>query len=1732
MAVKKPDLINGNAQAKVVQSIASESRKAAAAESARKEYSRLEEQRRQAAVDLDTEGVAQAERRMKEIRAAMGKQTVGDRVSDALSGALNTYVGPLVNAAGTAVEGLGAANTRMANYQMANSAAYRSAQNSLKYAQQELEAAQTEEARAAAQKKVQRWQSVLESQEETAKLGERLNKETAEGLYQTADTLQATGEEQIGAAKQGLGTVGQFAVDVGVAGAQMAGDVGLALLTGGSALVPMAARGFGSGAQEARQSDATIGQQMAYGAGSAAVSVATEKLANVAAPFKKAFGPGVLDKALSGALQKLEGNAAGKLALSMLSEGGEEFIEDVFQPVLQRATYASNPYSADKYGAGNVDLSNRPQYQNEDGSISTVDSVSFNIDGQEILLPAVWMKGGKPYHSYNDAEIIQHYYDTGEYLGKFDTPEEADAYAQKLHEDQDQYYNVYKSAAFDMEQALYDAAVGAVLGGVGSGIELAGDRVRGNGQNAALRGAGTPPAQTGGRDAPTAQRAAGGVSSDFMTQEAQQLFGQQKAASQGETAFNENGLASLTEQEKINLSSGKKNKVITTFQEAVSFVKNALSNKQNVDRAYLGKVPDAVAQTIQKATGLDIRGFGVMMNGNDVRHIMKDHGDILTEQTRGQVAVTADDIARIPDILSSPDRVYLSGETDTKGRKVLVFEKQIGDKYISIQGISDGKQVLQTDTLYIRKGRTRTTQDTMPGAESAAPVINAQGGLPQSSSSIDPTIPQGADAVKFGTDGLGAADAGSLNSGFDRLQAESDAFHPINMAAAQQTTEQTGRAPTEVPVEHPETGMNIQKTVSTILNSPLTSNEMAPVIEQSIAGGKLDYAVVTDRAAMMEAQRRIQQAGGYETAARNFIARAELGQRMTKDDFATGVAAYNEAVKAGDKAAALELTYALGDAAHDGAQVTQAVRLLNRLTPAGKLLALRRMVDKMNARSSSGQSTRRGSSGIDLEAQRADYVERRTGFSISDELAADYLMAETEEARAAAWDAITTDLAAQIPNTIMDKWNAWRYTAMLTNPTTHVRNMAGNVFFGQLQRRMKNLLGAGLERAMVRDQGQRTKSVLTARDRGLREFARSQYETDQAAAMGEGKYQDRGGIAREIQAKRKVLDGPFQKLSEVNSGLLDAEDLWFNRPAYVDSFAQALKAKGVTAEEAASGAKAELVQAAREYAVLEAQKATFRDSNDFSDFVSSLGRYEGESKTRKVISVAVDAELPFRRTPANVLVRGVEYSPAGLLNGLREAVFSVRSGKVTAAEAADHLASGLTGTGIFALGAYLASQGLLTLRAGGGDDDEHAFLADSGFQDFALQIGEHSYTLEWLAPAAMPLFAGAAMMEAWEGESGLGGFLEGMKSITDVVLETSMLSSLDEMLDNTSYAKSKAWFILSSVLMDYVSQGMPTFVSKIASAMDDTVRKAYVSGGTGEMKEDLLYFLQGTQRKIPGFRETMQPKVDLWGDEVSNGSTAERILESFLSPGYYSRARTGKITEELTALADRLGSSAVYPDQVERSFKVGQEMKYLTAEEYTQYAKKVGQTRKAVVTALIENEGYQKLTDEEKAKAISKAYEYATAVGKMDVSEWKPGDSSLTKGALNSVLPPATYILYTINADRDNSGSVNGTESALTLQELTGITDRQRGDAWAKAVSNASEAKNPFVGALPQAGIDTDTAIDIYDKYRTLSNADGMKAKEKAAEFKRYINGLGLSREELKAVKNTYKFFGSYLVEW
>ena len=97
------------------------------------------------------------------------------------------------------------------------------------------------------------------------------------------------------------------------------------------------------------------------------------------------------------------------------------------------------PTQKPKGYSGNIDLFNRPMFRQPDGSISTVRSMSVNINGKEILIPTIGIKNGRP-AQLNDKEAIDLYNATGKHLGKFLTPEEATKMADLIHNHQELYY--------------------------------------------------------------------------------------------------------------------------------------------------------------------------------------------------------------------------------------------------------------------------------------------------------------------------------------------------------------------------------------------------------------------------------------------------------------------------------------------------------------------------------------------------------------------------------------------------------------------------------------------------------------------------------------------------------------------------------------------------------------------------------------------------------------------------------------------------------------------------------------------------------------------------------------------------------------------------------------------------------------------------------------------------------------------------------------------------------------------------------------------------------------------------------------------------------------------------------------------------------------------------------------------------------------------------------------------
>ena len=107
-------------------------------------------------------------------------------------------------------------------------------------------------------------------------------------------------------------------------------------------------------------------------------------------------------------------------------------------------------YKNDKFGAGNIDLTNLPVISEKDGTKRAADSYKLRENGKVILIPTVaYGDDGTPTRLTKTA-AIKRYHNTGENYGAFDTVSEADDYARQL--------SLEQSAFIEGRAALIEAS--------------------------------------------------------------------------------------------------------------------------------------------------------------------------------------------------------------------------------------------------------------------------------------------------------------------------------------------------------------------------------------------------------------------------------------------------------------------------------------------------------------------------------------------------------------------------------------------------------------------------------------------------------------------------------------------------------------------------------------------------------------------------------------------------------------------------------------------------------------------------------------------------------------------------------------------------------------------------------------------------------------------------------------------------------------------------------------------------------------------------------------------------------------------------------------------------------------------------------------------------------------------------------------------------------------------------
>lgn len=908
----------------------------------------------------------------------------------------------------------------------------------------------------------------------------------------------------------------------------------------------------------------------------------------------------------------------------------------------------------------------------------------------------------------------------------------------------------------------------------------------------------------------------------------------------------------------------------------------------------------------------------------------------------------------------------------------------------------------------------------------------------------------------------------------------------------------------------------VSNVARTIMESGITPDNLIPALENHVAEGLFSHDVKSLKKTLSGATKTIQKKG-WQGAFDQWEEVTDGRRAVTDDDIALGQMMYTAAVEAGDTQTAMKLA---GDLAVQGTALGRGVnafKLLKKTTPEGQLYYLQKAVQKIQQEYQSRFDKQAGKA-AKKQGVPAEDIADQYGLKLNEDFVQEFLNAETQEARDAVVDKIYNDVAQQIPKTAGDRLNAWRYFAMLGNPRTHIRNIMGNVASAAALDTSHKVSAVG-QKFLPKEK--RTRALHTSK--AAKQFAKADYANVETELSGNAYKTEMS----EIKQRQKLFPKPLQKVMDANTWALDAEDQVFKKKSYIDSMGNFLTARGWDVNNLT---EAQLNEA-RQHAIQDAKIATFQDASALADTLSRL------EKKNKATEVIIGSLVPFKRTPINVAKRSFELSPVGLLKAITYDAVQVKKGNMDATKMIDHIGQGLTGSGVAALGAFLAAQGLFS--AGSSDDDKEAnFDAGMGQQEYAINIGGKSYTIDWASPAVVPLAMGGELYEALhqkydDEETAFNQAMATVSRMFDPMLNMTMLSGIGSTVSSAAYNKSNPLFgIASNVATNFGGQFVPTLFGQVARTVDNTRRTTYADKNS-PVPSSVQKFLQRQANKIPGLSQYQPAYTDVWGREQKNGpdNVFARAAYNFFSPGYLADAKGTQTEKALKELYQATGDNSVLPSKPQKYYKAEDgTKKFLTAQEYSTLTSQSGKISLDAIDKLTKSEAYKQMSNDERIEAVADIYKYAKAIAANKV--YKKELDGTTKIVSESGIEPGLYYAYkemedSLNNDmegweaRDQVFNAIKADSSLSDQEKNGLyhsllikgTSQSQWDKYTE-ISGKVTAEE-YVDAMIQKQAITKEGEDI----------EKGRASLEATEFSYYLDSKGYTGEKRQALEDTFKFY-------
>lgn len=1030
-------------------------------------------------------------------------------------------------------------------------------------------------------------------------------------------------------------------------------------------------------------------------------------------------------------------------------------------------------------------------------------------------------------------------------------------------------------------------------------------------------------------------------------------------------------------------------------------------------------------------------GFGdVLFSRSKVKNALVGHGTS---------AAKIETIAAVPAVIEHGAQVDYVENYEGRGYDTYVFAAPVTYRDSTVYlGVVVAKDA-QSGRYYVHEvvdsDGNMLLKNTEPESASDRPSANAAAPV-HSQTPLESNVPQSAEAVNNEIHhGVGAAEAGFTEPGHETNQV------PSRSQALTDNADFTDEARADA----------AQSVHDHYRLSNEQQRQMAEFrIDRDEAGGIADL----------------------DSQARELLEQQDWGRIEADASLILAKAAHDR----GDMQTFRDLTERYAKETTNAGQILQSTQK-NIRTPEGKVAQAMQAVDEANERLTAAQKAAGKKITLtDAEINRIYSLQQQA----NEARPADAELADRLEGEA------NKIIAGKLEKPFKQKLLTFFYNNMLGNLRTLLtRNAGGNLGLAAVDQTLTKANSAVVDALIGKITGERFYAMPGAKyyreyGRGFAKGVRDAY-ADYSTGIRTPRSGEQWNAKQAVNAQYQVFKSDLmQGIDRLVKFGLDIGDRPFYEATYksrLEELTRLRDSRRLSPEQTAS-----FDEWAPAEAAVSALEAVFQQRGDGAEGLGSIRTGIGKLvKALTGVDMGGMAALPFTSTPGNVLDTTTDYIPlTGAVKNAVNTLREVRRGEFNQRRFSKATGRLLTGLELTAGAAGLAAAGAIT---GGGDDrsDKEA-LEQSGWQDYSFKVGNKYYSYDWI-PIVGTILAGTAdYLDAREyGEESIFG---AAKTSLGTVGGMTALQGMNRMFGG--YSGNIAAGLIGN-LTALPGQAIPSVVGQTARATDSYERDTY---DPRWWKQELNYLMN----RVPGLRETLPERIDLYGQpvELSDGrNIASKLFENLVSPGYLSEEQSDAVTQELLRLSDS-GNAVSIPD-VEKTAGLdgdGRNVK-LTAEQYKQRQITRGQTLATVLTSAIGSPSYALLTDEQKAWVAEQAVKYAGAAANKELFENAgaeyTGNDYTDRLELSEV---GTYLAY-----------------RAAFRELTDVQDEPSQEDF--------DVIKALLGQYNKVPEDVQTALDDVDGFKRFRQA---AAKGIKLEHILAFGEANKTREEFKDVDRDGKY--------